>query len=112
GVYAVSNDAVVSLSETLYQDLSLVTEQVHCSVLCPYFVATGFNDSRRNRPDSLADRAPPTRSQQLAQAQSDKAVTSAKLSAQQIAQMSFDAIRARAFYVYSHPRAMAAVEAR
>ncbi len=39
GVYNVSKHAVVSLSETLYQDLSLVTDQISASVcacsLCP-----------------------------------------------------------------------------
>ncbi|RJF98556.1 SDR family oxidoreductase [Noviherbaspirillum saxi] len=112
GVYNVSKNAVVALSETLYHDLSLMTEQVYCSVLCPYFVATGFNDSRRNRPADLANAAPPTRSQLVAQANSDKAVTSAKVSAEQIAQMTFDAIRTRGFYIYSHPQAMAPVQQR
>ncbi|MGI9218637.1 MAG: SDR family NAD(P)-dependent oxidoreductase, partial [Hydrogenophaga sp.] len=36
GIYNVSKHAVVSLSETLYQDLKLVTDQVSASVLCPY----------------------------------------------------------------------------
>ena len=71
-----------------------------------------FNDSRRNRPGDLANAAPPTRSQRLAQAQSDKAVTSAKVSAAQIAQRTFEAIRERRFYICSHPDAMAPVQAR
>jgi len=112
GVYNVSKQAVVSLSETLYQDLSLVTEQVHCSVLCPYFVATAFSDSRRNRPAELADATPPTRSQMVAHAQNQKAVASAKVSAEQIAQMTFDAIREERFYIYSHPRSMEPVKER
>jgi short-subunit dehydrogenase len=45
GVYNVSKHAVVSLSETLYQDLSLVTDQVSASVLCPFFVPTGISQS-------------------------------------------------------------------
>ena len=36
GVYNVSKHAVVSMSETLYQDLALVTGQVHAHVLCPF----------------------------------------------------------------------------
>lgn len=112
GVYNVSKHAVVALSETLYQDLGLVTEQVHCSVLCPYFVATGFNDSRRNRPQGLANDAPPTRSQLLAQAMSDRNVSSAKVGAEEVARITFDAIRARGFYVYTHPQAMQPVRAR
>jgi hypothetical protein len=43
---------------------------------------------------------------------SDKAVGSGKVSAQQVAQMTFDAIRARRFYIYSHPEALGNVERR
>ena len=39
GVYNVSKHAVVSISETLYQDLALVSDQVHAHVLCPFFSA-------------------------------------------------------------------------
>jgi NAD(P)-dependent dehydrogenase (short-subunit alcohol dehydrogenase family) len=106
GAYNVSKHAVVSLSETLYQDLSLVTDQVHCSVLCPYFVPTGINDSQRNRPSNLIDEAPATPSQMIAQAMATKAVTSGKLTAEHIAQLTFDAIERDAFYVFSHPHAL------
>jgi NAD(P)-dependent dehydrogenase (short-subunit alcohol dehydrogenase family) len=75
GIYNVSKHAVVSLSETLYQDLRLVTEQVTASVLCPFFVTTGITRSQRNRPAELAP-AKPTRSQLIGQAMSDKAVGS------------------------------------
>lgn len=106
GAYNVSKHAVVSLSETLYQDLSLVTDQVHCSVLCPYFVPTGINDSQRNRPSNLTNDAPATPSQLVAQAMASKAVTSGKLTAEHIAQLTFDAIERDAFYVFSHPHAL------
>ena len=59
GVYNVSKHAVVSLSETLYQDLSLVSDQVGASVLCPYFVSTGINDSHRNRPGATISSGEP-----------------------------------------------------
>jgi NAD(P)-dependent dehydrogenase (short-subunit alcohol dehydrogenase family) len=112
GVYNVSKNAVVSLSETLYQDLSLVTDQVRCSVLCPYFVPTAFNQSRRNRPEDLSDAGTSTRSKQVAQAMSDKAVTSAKISADEIARITYDAVHTSDFYIYSHPNAMAPVQQR
>ncbi|MFJ5380444.1 SDR family oxidoreductase [Cupriavidus sp. CER94] len=112
GVYNVSKHAVVSLTETLYQDLSLVTEQVRCSVLCPYFVPTGISQSQRNRPAGLANDAPPTRSQMVSQALSDKAVNSGKVTAADVAQMTFDAIRDESFYIYSHPQALATVRNR
>jgi len=111
GIYNVSKHAVVSLTETLYQDLALVTDQVSASVLCPFFVPTGINQSERNRPAGLAA-AKPTRSQLIGQAMSDKAVGSGKVTAAEVAQKVFDAIAANQFYIYSHPKAIASVQTR
>jgi NAD(P)-dependent dehydrogenase (short-subunit alcohol dehydrogenase family) len=111
GVYNVSKHAVVSLSETLYQDLSLVTDQISASVLCPFFVPTGINQSHRNRPADAVD-APLTQSQRIGQAMSDKAVGSGKVSAAEVAQMVFDAVTARQFYIYSHPKTIGSVQTR
>ncbi len=97
---------VVSLSETLYQDLCLVTDQIRASVLCPYFVSTGIHHSHRNRPAEMQDDAKPTKSQLVAQALSDKAIGSGKVSAAQVAQYVFDAVRDGRFYVWSHPHAL------
>jgi NAD(P)-dependent dehydrogenase (short-subunit alcohol dehydrogenase family) len=112
GVYNVSKHAVVSLSETLYQDLALVTEQVHAHVLCPFFVPTGIHQSERNRPDEFKQQAAPTRSQLIAQAMSDQAVTRGKVSAAQVAQFVFDAMDNNHFYVFSHPKSLATVQTR
>ena len=109
GAYNVSKHAVVSLSETLFHDLSLVTEQVRCSVLCPYFVPTGIHLSHRNRPAELANESRPTRSQAIANEMMIKAVTSAKLTAAHIADLTFEAIANEQFYVLSHPHALDAV---
>ncbi|HCY15508.1 MAG: hypothetical protein A2Z93_01865 [Curvibacter sp. GWA2_64_110] len=111
GVYNVSKHAVVSLSETLYQDLALVTDQIGASVLCPYFVPTGIHQSERNRPGDLSA-AKPTRSQLIGQAMSDKAVSSGKVTATEVAHKVFDAIAANQFYIYSHPKAIGAVQTR
>lgn len=111
GVYNVSKHAVVSLSETLYQDLSLVSDQVGASVLCPYFVSTGINDSHRNRPGALAADKP-TRSQLIGQAMISKAVSSGKVTAAEVAQKVFDAVATGQFYIFSHPQALGAVRTR
>ncbi len=111
GVYNVSKHAVVSVSETLYQDLALVTEQIHCSVLCPFFVPTGISQSQRNRPGELAA-ARPTKSQLIGQAMSDKAVSSGKITAAEVAAMVFAAMDEERFYVFSHPRSLAGVQTR
>jgi len=111
GVYNVTKHAVVSLSETLYQDLSLVTDQIGASVLCPYFVPTGISQSHRNRPTDMAAEKP-TKSQLIGQAMSDKAVGSGKVTAAEVAQKVFDAIEAGQFYIYSHPKALGNVQQR
>ncbi|MDP2251374.1 MAG: SDR family oxidoreductase [Hydrogenophaga sp.] len=111
GIYNVSKHAVVSFTETLYQDLKLVSDQVSASVLCPYFVPTGISQSHRNRPAELADEKA-TQSQLIGQAMSDKAVSSGKITAAQVAQLVFDAITADQFYIFSHPRALGNVRAR
>ncbi|WP_210545890.1 SDR family oxidoreductase [Rhodoferax sp. PAMC 29310] len=111
GIYNVSKHAVVSLSETLYQDLALVTDQISASVLCPFFVPTGISQSHRNRPAKEASSAP-TRSQMIGQAMSDKAVSSGKVSAEDVARLVFDAVSQRQFYIYSHPKAIGSVQSR
>ena len=111
GVYNVSKHAVVSISETLYQDLALVSEQVHAHVLCPFFVPTGIQQSHRNRPADMPV-AGPTRSQIIAQAMTDKAVSSGKVTAAQVAQFVFDACAENRFYVFSHPRSLSGVQVR
>jgi NAD(P)-dependent dehydrogenase (short-subunit alcohol dehydrogenase family) len=113
GLYNATKHAVVALSETLYQDLALVTDQVHAHVLCPYFVSTGITSSQRNRPEALQDAdTPPTRSQLIARAMSDKAVGSGKVSAADVAAKVFAALRAHQFYIYSHPHALGGVQTR
>lgn len=111
GVYNVSKHAVVALSETLYQDLRLVTDQISASVLCPFFVPTGIMHSERNRPAALAA-AQPTKSQLIGQAMSERAVGSGRVTAAMVAQLVFDAVREQRFYIYSHPQALASVQSR
>jgi NAD(P)-dependent dehydrogenase (short-subunit alcohol dehydrogenase family) len=112
GIYNVSKHAVVSLSETLYQDLDLIKAPIGASVLCPYFVPTGISKSERNRPDDVKEAAAPTPSQLAAAAVSEKAVSSGKVSAADVAQRTFDAIRDNQFYIFSHPHALGNVQTR
>lgn len=109
GVYNVSKHAVVSLSETLYHDLQLVEAPIGASVLCPYFVPTGISQSHRNRPADVAMTEAVTASQKVAQAMTVKAVESGKVTAADVSQITFDAIRDGQFYIYSHPGALGGV---
>jgi NAD(P)-dependent dehydrogenase (short-subunit alcohol dehydrogenase family) len=112
GIYNVSKHAVVSLSETLYHDLQLIEAPIGTSVLCPYFVPTGISQSHRNRPADLQDNAGLTASQAASQAISEKAVSSGKVSAAEVAERTFDAISEGRFYIYSHPQMLDNVRTR
>ncbi len=112
GIYNVSKHAVVALSETLYQDLRLVQAKVGVSVLCPAFVPTGIAQSHRNRPAELQNSAPPTPSMLAAQQASVKAVESGRISAPDIAAMTFAAIDAGQFYIVPHTKILDIVSAR
>ena len=111
GIYNAAKAAVVSLTETLYHDLNLVTDQIGASLLCPYFVPTGITSSERNRQDA-PQAAQLTKSQLIGQAMSNKAVSSGKIAAGEIAHRVFDAISANQFYVFSHPKALGNVQSR
>lgn len=111
GVYNVSKHAVVSLSETLYHDLQLIEAPISASVLCPFFVPTGITHSERNRPESDKP-ATATVSQIVAGALVTKAVNSSKVTALEVAEMTFKAIEEQQFYIYSHPNALGSVKER
>ena len=103
--------AVVSLTETMYQDLRLVTDQIGASLLCPYFVPTGIAASERNRPGGAAPEKP-TKSQLMGKAMSEKAVSSGKVTVAEVAANVFRAIETDQFYVHSHPKALGNVKSR
>jgi len=111
GLYSASKHAVVALTEALYHDLALVTERVHAHVLCPFYVPTRIDASARNRPAGLPAQAP-TKSSAIAAAMLERAVTSGKVSAAEVAAKVFEAMDQNRFYIYSHPKALATVQTR
>jgi len=54
GTYGVSKHGVLSLTETLYNDLQARNSAIGASVLCPGFVRTQIAEAERNRPAELA----------------------------------------------------------
>lgn len=112
GVYNASKHAVVALTETLYHDLKIVGGPVGCSLLCPAFVPTGIAQAERARPEELRNEEPMTTSQRMAVKQLTKAVEGGKLSAKDVAEITFDAVRERRFYVLTHPKILASVQLR
>ncbi|HRO59943.1 MAG TPA: SDR family oxidoreductase [Burkholderiaceae bacterium] len=112
GVYNVSKHGVVTLTETLYNDLRLSNANIGVTLLCPAFVPTGIHASERNRPAELASEGEPTASMIASQKATEKATSSGKISAEDVAKMTFDAIRENRFYVVTHPKILASVELR
>src|SRR6185503_17548663 len=101
GVYNVTKHAVVTLSETLAQELALVGAPVKVSVLCPGFVQTKIADSNRNRPAELADGADRLRPVEFEEA--IRTAIASGLSPAAVAELVFTAIRDERFYVLPHP---------
>jgi NAD(P)-dependent dehydrogenase (short-subunit alcohol dehydrogenase family) len=113
GIYCVSKHAVVTLSECLHHDLTERGSKIGVSLLCPAFVPTGILDSERNRPALLRN---PSRARtpedQAREEQMRHAVESGRVSAEMVAEMVLDAIRQERFYIFTHPRIKASIQAR
>jgi len=112
GVYNVSKHAVVALSESLYHDLARTEPRIHASVLCPGFTPTGISQSHISRPDDMKNTTPPSASMLEAQQLVAKAVSGGKLTAVDVAEQTFQAIRDDRFYIMTHQRFMPLVKAR
>lgn len=112
GVYNVSKHAVVALSESLYHDLAKTEPRIHASVLCPGFTPTGISKSHISRPDDMKNAGAPSASMLAAQEMIAKAVSGGKLTAVDVAELTFQAIRDNQFYIVTHPRFMPLVKAR
>jgi NAD(P)-dependent dehydrogenase (short-subunit alcohol dehydrogenase family) len=108
GIYNVTKHAVVALSESLYHDLRVNNSAVGVSVLCPAYVPTGISDSERNRPGELAGAPVPEAMRQNLR----KAVSSGKLSADDVARAVVAAVKEDRFYILTHPRIKGAIQAR
>jgi NAD(P)-dependent dehydrogenase (short-subunit alcohol dehydrogenase family) len=109
--YNVTKHAVVALSETLHHDLRERGSAVGVSVLCPAYVPTGIADSERNRP--AGTQATMKTKEILAREQMlKKAVSSGRLSADDVAKAVVQAVKEERFYILTHPRIKGAIGAR
>ncbi|HWM44920.1 MAG TPA: SDR family NAD(P)-dependent oxidoreductase [Burkholderiales bacterium] len=111
GAYNVTKHAVVALSESLHHDLRERNSAVGVSVLCPAYVPTGIVDSERSRPKDLP-KSEKSRETLAKETMLRKAVTSGKVSADQVAQAVVAAVKEERFYILTHPRIKGAIQAR
>jgi len=97
GIYGASKAAVLSLSETLAEELA--ARGIGVSVLCPSYINSRILDAQRNRPAQRGARA--------AEPYGTAAVTTG-LDASAVAEDTIAAIREGRLYVFTHPEAMSA----
>lgn len=100
GVYAASKHAVVAATECLYHELRAQNAPIGVSVLCPAFVDTGISNSERNRPAELAESNP--QADQYSE-RLRRAIKSGKLTAEDIARITIEAVKNDRFYILPHP---------
>ncbi|HZP94078.1 MAG TPA: SDR family oxidoreductase [Burkholderiales bacterium] len=112
GMYCLTKHAVVTLSESLHHDLVEHSDKVRCSVLCPAYVPTAISDSERNRPAHLREERKKSDEDLRREEQLRHAVQSGKISADRVAEMVFEAVRDRRFYILPHQKIKGAIETR
>jgi NAD(P)-dependent dehydrogenase (short-subunit alcohol dehydrogenase family) len=104
GIYGVTKQAVVALSESLYNDLKAMDAKIGVSVLCPGWVDTNIVDASRNRPAELArtvDAIPDAQREQMETMVRNFLKTGLQPSA--VADQVFEAVRDNKLYIITHP---------
>lgn len=113
GIYCVSKHAVVTMTECLHHDLASKSDKVRASVLCPAYVPTGISESERNRPAALSNPVREKSADELAREEALRhAVKSGRITADQVADQVFEAIRDDRFYILTHQKIKGAIETR
>ena len=111
--YNASKHGVVTLSETLYQELIDIDAPIGVSILCPAWVPTRIHESSRNRIDKYGTQNYlKSDASKLYEEQMANAVNSGKLSAQQIAALSFSGIMKNDLYIIPHQKINTLIEQR
>jgi len=112
-IYAVSKHALTRLTEGLYIDLHGQGANIGVSLLCPGPIATRIAQSDRNRTPELVNHGgePDPGSSELRQ-RMDQYFQEHGMSPERVGRITVEAIRARRFYVWTHPELNANIERR
>ena len=100
GTYGVSKHGVLSLTETLHQNFTMMGAKLGASVLCPGFVNTNIFDAERNRPKDLAA-APGAAIPGMAEVARN--MLAAGKQPADVAEIVFKSIQENRFYILPHP---------
>jgi NAD(P)-dependent dehydrogenase (short-subunit alcohol dehydrogenase family) len=112
GPYAATKVAVVSISETLVQELAIDQTPIGVSVLCPSSVDTRVMESERGRPPELGREHRTEMAESVRLAIRDSFTGPSGLTPAEVARRVLAAIRAGRFWIITHPGERPAVEAR
>lgn len=114
GPYNVAKHGVVTLSETLYQDLQLSHPEVGVTVLCPGWVRTKIASSSRNRPGAegtAGEDAEASPQEEMIRTVVDGLVAGG-IDPHDVARQALDAVRAGQLHVLTHPEWSEAITGR
>ncbi len=112
GPYAATKVAVVSISETLAQELAIEQSAIGVSVLCPSSVDTKVMESERGRPSELGVEHRTEMAESVRLAIRDSFTGPSGLTPAQVAEKVLDAIRAKRFWIVTHGGERPVFEAR
>jgi NAD(P)-dependent dehydrogenase (short-subunit alcohol dehydrogenase family) len=112
GPYAATKVAVVSISETLVQELAIEESSIGVSVLCPSSVDTKVMESERGRPSALGVEHRTEMAESVRLAIRDSFTGPSGLTPAQVAERVLDAIRTKRFWIITHAGERPVFEAR
>ncbi len=112
GPYSATKVAVVSISETLQQELAIAGLPIGVSVLCPSSVDTRVMESERSRPAELGSEQRTEIAESVRLSIRDSFTGPDGLTPAQVAARVLEAIRAGRFWIITHPGERTPVESR
>jgi len=112
GPYAATKVAVVSISETLAQEIAIAQLPIGVSVLCPSSVNTNVMESERGRPAALGAEERTELAESVRLSIRESFTGPSGLPPEQVATRVLDAINAGQFWIITHPGEQPALEAR
>ncbi len=112
GPYCATKAAVVSISETLVQELAVDQTPIGVSVLCPSSVDTNVMESERNRPSELGAEQRTEMAESVRLMIRDGFTGPAGQTPAQVAERVLQAIRGGEFWIITHDDLRPMVEAR
>jgi len=112
GPYAATKVAVVSISETLAQEIAIAQLPIGVSVLCPSSVNTNVMESERGRPAALGAEERTDLAESVRLSIRESFTGPDGLPPEQVATRVLDAINTGRFWIITHPGERAVIEAR